>query len=83
MEDKPAEQVLVALSIRQGGLHVKHKGRGGPQFTVKNSSDHAKQVLLERAIDPAWKLVQPAAAETTRALHRLGDCRPSRASHRC
>jgi hypothetical protein len=71
VEDKPAEQVLVALSIRQGGLHVKHKVTRRAAYTVKNSSDHAKQVLLERAIDPAWKLVEPAPAETTRALHRL------------
>ncbi len=71
VEDKPAEQVLVALSIRQGGLHVKQKVTRRTQFTVKNSSDHAKQVLLERAIDPAWKLVEPAPAETTRAIHRL------------
>jgi hypothetical protein len=71
VEDKPPQQVTVALSIRQGGLHLKHKVTRQAQYVVKNSSDHAKQVLLERPIDPDWKLVQPAAAETTRALHRL------------
>ena len=50
---------------------MKHKVTRRTEYTVKNSSDHAKQVLLERVIDPAWKLVEPAAAETTRALHRL------------
>ena len=43
VEDKPAEQVLVALSIRQGGLHVKHKATRRTQYVVKNSSDRAKQ----------------------------------------
>jgi hypothetical protein len=38
---------------------------------VKNSSDRAKNVLIERAIDSEWKLAQPAAAERARAVHRL------------
>ena len=49
VEDKPPQQVLVALPIRKGGLHVKHKETRQVQYVVKNSSDHAKQVLLERA----------------------------------
>ncbi|MEX2176541.1 MAG: hypothetical protein WD872_19405 [Pirellulaceae bacterium] len=71
IEDQPPVQVTVALAIRKGGLHVKHKVTRQAHYVVKNSSDRAKQVLLERPIDPAWKLVQPAAVETTRALHRL------------
>jgi hypothetical protein len=71
IEEKPPEQVLLALAIRKGGLHARHKVTRRVQYTVKNSSDQAKQVLFERTIDPAWKLVQPAPAETTRALHRL------------
>jgi len=71
IESQPSSKVLVALTIRKGGLHAKHKETRQARYVVKNSSDHAKQVLLERAIDPTWKLVQPASAETTRALHRL------------
>lgn len=71
VDDKPATQVLVALAIREGGLHIKHKERREAHYTVKNSADHAKQVLLERPKDSEWKLTQPASAETTRAVHRL------------
>ena len=71
IEDKPAQKVLVALAIRQGGLHVKHKESREAHYLVKNSSDRAKQVLIERSIDPEWKLTQPAPAETTRAANRL------------
>jgi len=71
VEDQPPQQVTVALAIRQGGLHLKHKVTRQAKYVVKNSSDHAKQVLLERPIDPVWKLVQPDTAETTRSLHRL------------
>lgn len=71
IQDKSARKVLVALAIRQGGLHVKHKESREAHYVVKNSSDHAKQVLIERSIDPEWKLTQPAAAEKTRAMHRL------------
>jgi hypothetical protein len=71
VQDQPAKKVLVALAIRQGGLHVKHKESREAHYVVKNSADHAKQVLIERAVDPEWKLAQPTAAETTRAVHRL------------
>jgi len=71
IEDKPAQKQLVSLAIRQGGLHVKHKESRESHYVVKSSSDHAKQVLIERSVNPEWKLTQPAAAEKTRAVHRL------------
>jgi hypothetical protein len=71
VEEKPPVQVITALAIRKGGLHVKHRVTRQTSYTVKNSSDDARQVLLERPIDPAWKLVEPKPAETTRALNRL------------
>jgi hypothetical protein len=45
IEDKPAQKVLVALAIQKGGLRVKHKETREAHYVVKNSSDHAKQVL--------------------------------------
>lgn len=70
-ETRPEEQVLVALSIRQGGLHIKHKGTRKTHYTIKNSGDEAKQVLIERPIDAAWTIVSPAQAEKTRSLYRF------------
>src|SRR4029078_2504603 len=54
VEDKPSRQVTVSLPIRKGGLHVKHKVTRESHYVVKNSSDHSKQVLLERPIDLEW-----------------------------
>ena len=46
---------------------------------VKNSSDRVRKVLIERPIDPGWNLTQPAAAEKTRAAHRLAiDAEPGK-----
>jgi hypothetical protein len=71
VEDKPTEQVTVALQIRKGGLHVKHKASRQAHYVVKNSSGRVKQVVLERPIDPAWKPVRPSPAEKTRTLQRF------------
>ena len=71
IEEKPIEQVTVALQIRKGGLHVKHKATRRTHYVMKNSSGRAKQILVERPIDPAWNLVEPAVAETTRSLTRF------------
>ncbi len=70
-ESKPEEQAIVALSIRKGGLHIKQKGTRRSHYTIKNSGDKAKTVLLERPIDPAWTIVAPQPAERTRSLSRF------------
>jgi hypothetical protein len=71
IDSKPAKQVITALSIHRGGLHVKYKATRSAEYTIKNSSGKSKQILLERPIDPAWNVTSPAPAETTRALRRF------------
>jgi hypothetical protein len=63
--------VVIALQIRKGGLHVKHKETRKIEYTIKNSSSSKKQVLLERPVDSVWKAVSPKPAETTRDLNRF------------
>lgn len=70
-ETKPTEQVVVAMSIREGGLHLKQKATRNTHYTIKNASDRAKQVLIERPIDTQWNLVEPEAKEQTRNLRRF------------
>lgn len=62
--------VVVSLQIRQGGLHAKRKVIRKTQYTIKNSSSTAKQVLIERPLEEGWKSVSPKPEETTRALNR-------------
>lgn len=71
VQEKPAEQSLVSLSIRKGGLHVKQQATREVHYTIKNSSDRTKQTLIERNIDATWSVVQPKPAEKTRTLHRF------------
>lgn len=71
VETKPSEQVIVALHISKGGLHVKHKVTRPTHYVVKNSSGHAKQVIIERPITADWKVVQPQSVEKTRSLQRF------------
>ena len=71
VESKPEQQSIILLQISKGGLHAKQKITRKTQYTIKNSSSHAKKVLLERAIDPTWKAVEPAPVEKTRSLSRF------------
>ncbi|HEY2411535.1 MAG TPA: hypothetical protein VGI40_04805 [Pirellulaceae bacterium] len=79
IEQKPAEQTLVSLQIRKGGLHAKHQAMREARYTIKNSSDRKKQVLVERPVDPAWSIAEPKATEKTRSLYRFSvDAEPGK-----
>ncbi|MCE9528583.1 MAG: hypothetical protein K8R36_21270 [Planctomycetales bacterium] len=71
IETKPEEHATILLQISKGGLHAKQKISRKTNYTIKNSSGHAKKVLLERPNDPTWKTVQPAPVEKTRSLSRF------------
>jgi hypothetical protein len=71
VENKPEERETTLLQINKGGLHAKQKITRKTSYTIKNSSDHAKKVLLERPVDPTWKFANPQPAEKTRSLVRF------------
>jgi uncharacterized membrane protein YgcG len=71
VEVKPEERVITKLQISKGGLHVQQKFTRETIYTVKNSSQEAKQLLLERPISPEWKAVKPEPDEKTRSLQRF------------
>ena len=71
VETKPEERTTTLLQISKGGLHAKNKISRKTSYTIKNSSDHAKKVLLERTVDPAWKFANPQPTEKTRSLARF------------
>ncbi|MGE0610398.1 MAG: hypothetical protein AB7O62_25135, partial [Pirellulales bacterium] len=63
---------LVTVRVSGGQLHADYRLRRTQHWTVKNSGSKTKNMLLERALEADWKLVQPAmAAETTRSLQRF------------
>jgi hypothetical protein len=71
VESKPEERETTLLQISKGGLHARQKISRKTNYIIKNSSDHAKKVLLERPVDPTWKFTNPQPAEQTRSLARF------------
>lgn len=71
VEVKPEVEVITKLQISKGGLHVERKFTRQTNYTVKNSGAAAKQLLLERPVDPNWKPLKPEPDETTRSLQRF------------
>ncbi len=70
-DSKPEQQAIVALSVSKGGLHIKQKGAKSTHYTIKNSGNKTKTVLIEQPVDPAWTIVSPQPAEKTRSLNRF------------
>lgn len=71
-ESKRVPDQLTSVKIVKGVLHASRKFRRATDYTVKNSGDRAKQVLIEYPFDASWKLTQPEKpAEKTRDLYRF------------
>ena len=63
---------LVTVKLVNGLLHATHKLSRSWSYTIKNSGDTPKTVLVEHPLDSGWKLVEPKqAAETTRDRQRF------------
>jgi hypothetical protein len=63
---------LVALQLAKGNAVVTHKSVRHRTFTVKNSGDGPKKILLEYPVQENWQLVEPKEpAEKTRKVYRF------------
>jgi hypothetical protein len=71
-ESKGRPEQLVSVKIAKGTLHTQRKFMRETTYTVKNSGDSAKSVLIEYPLDANWKLVTPKEpSEKTRDLYRF------------
>ncbi len=71
-ETKSHPDQLTSVRIVKGTLIANRKYERTQNYTVKNSGHHAKDVLVEYAHDPNWKLIEPKEpAEKTRDLYRF------------
>jgi hypothetical protein len=71
-ESKSEPEQLTSLKITKGVVEMTRKYRRQVVYTVKNSGDDTKQVLIEYPHDANWALLEPKApAETTRDLYRF------------
>jgi len=72
MEPKSHPDQLVSVKINKGTLHVQRKHVRENKYTVKNSDDKAKTVLVEQPLNGDWKLVTPKEpTEKTRDRYRF------------
>ncbi|NOZ38913.1 MAG: DUF4139 domain-containing protein, partial [Planctomycetes bacterium] len=63
---------LVTVKMLNGLLHTTQKYTRRWSYTIKNSGDQSKTVLVEHPLHADWKLVEPEQAdETTRNRHRF------------
>lgn len=66
-----ADRVLVGLSIREGGLLLKHLATRKSQYVIKNSGSRAKRLLIEQPVEADWPNVEPKPDEQTRNQYRF------------
>jgi hypothetical protein len=60
------------MKIAKGTLQTTHKLQRSRKYTIKNSGEKAKKILVEYPLDPAWKLVAPQKPdETARDRYRF------------
>ncbi len=72
LEPKSHPDQLVSVKINKGTLHVQRKYIRENKYTVKNSDDKAKTVLVEQPLNGDWKLVTPKEpTEKTRDRYRF------------
>jgi hypothetical protein len=65
-------QTLISARIEKGVLTAEYKQTRTQTFVVKNSGHNEKRVLIERTIEPQWKLLSPKEpTEKTRDMNRF------------
>jgi hypothetical protein len=73
LADTGSTDQLVSVKLVKGTLYISRKYTREKTYTVKNSGQRVKHVLLEYPIDHAWKLISPEKPEeTTRDMYRFG-----------
>jgi hypothetical protein len=72
IDSKSEPEQLTSLKITGGVIEMTRKHRRQVVYTVKNSGDDAKQVLIEYPHEANWTLIEPKEpAETTRDMYRF------------
>ncbi len=71
-ETRLAPEQLVSVKLAKGLLTATRKFERTQTYTIKNSADKARKILIEYPHDPNWKLIEPSEpAEKTRDLYRF------------
>jgi len=69
-KDKPEE--VVSVQLIKGVAYISRKYARSQLYTVKNSAEKVRKLLIEYPYDPQWTLVNPKEpAEKTRDMYRF------------
>ena len=72
VSSRSVPETLLSVRIVKGSLISSLSLRTESFYTIKNSDDHGRTVLVEHSLNPDWDLVSPAGAEeTTRSSYRF------------
>ncbi len=71
-ESKGKPEELVSVQLVKGVAYISRKYARSQVYTVKNSADKVRKVLIEYPYDPQWTLISPKEpAEKTRDMYRF------------
>ena len=72
VSSRSVPETLLSVRIVKGTLISTLSQRAESTYTIKNSDDRARSVLVEHPLNPDWDLVAPVGAEeTTRSSYRF------------
>ncbi len=82
-EAKGGNQIRESIKVVNGVLIAKTTQTMQVEYTIKNSAEETRTVLIEHPRRSGWELIEPKdPAETTRDLYRGEDGAASRRAHR-
>ncbi|TFG63153.1 MAG: hypothetical protein E4H36_06335 [Spirochaetales bacterium] len=68
----PSSETIISMTLARGIFYLSKSARQEQQYTIKNSSEKEKEVIIVRPFDSSWKLVEPKEKpETTRNTYRF------------
>jgi len=71
-ESKSQPEQILSAKISRGVMTVQHKSRLETTYTIKNSAEEPRTLLVEHPVRPDWKLIEPKEpAEKTRSVYRF------------
>jgi len=71
-ESKGKPEELVSVQLIKGVAYISRKYARSQLYTIKNSADKVRKLLIEYPYDPQWTLVNPKEpAEKTRDMYRF------------
>lgn len=68
----PSSETIISMILAKGIFYLYKSASREQKYTIKNSSEKVKEVIIVKPLDSSWKLTAPKEApETTRNTYRF------------